>query len=265
MLIYGFFYLSQPSVQLGSFSTKPPASSDEEQEPLEPPSSEEEGSSLEHYRLNLDDIEMEFGKTIEGREDPTQYYMRMAMEEEGFWDSEDLEPSIRSFFQQLMDSGSMPVDKGYLRVTSGYGMRRHPITGENEFHHGIDIARSQNGVSLIEGENIYAMLSGRVEYAGSADGYGNLVVLDHGDRVETFYAHMQQINVSEGDRVSTGDVIGTVGSTGMSTGPHLHLEIRKNNETIDPEPIVMAMAGETMDSSASDKIPEPSFSTHDPE
>ncbi|HND28365.1 MAG TPA: peptidoglycan DD-metalloendopeptidase family protein [Myxococcota bacterium] len=112
-------------------------------------------------------------------------------------------------------------------LTSGFGMRADPIHGKARFHQGVDIgARS--------GAPIHAVQPGKVIFAGQSGGFGNLVVLDHGDGLVTRYAHCSQIGVVEGQQVGENEVIGAVGSTGHSTGPHLHFEVRKNGEAVDP-------------------------------
>jgi murein DD-endopeptidase MepM/ murein hydrolase activator NlpD len=112
-------------------------------------------------------------------------------------------------------------------ITSQYGMRRHPVLGTNRMHTGIDIGASQ-------GTPIKAGDAGVVIHAGWLGAYGNAVVIDHGGGLSTLYGHMSSIGVSEGQQVSTGQVIGKVGSTGWSTGPHLHFEVRVNGEHTSP-------------------------------
>jgi murein DD-endopeptidase MepM/ murein hydrolase activator NlpD len=111
--------------------------------------------------------------------------------------------------------------------TSGYGWRTHPIFGTKRFHAGIDIGAGY-------GAQIVAAASGVVVSAGAQGGYGNTVVIDHGGGLATLYAHQSSYAVSSGQRVSRGQVIGYVGSTGYSTGPHLHFETRVNGAPRDP-------------------------------
>ena len=113
------------------------------------------------------------------------------------------------------------------RVTSGYGMRRHPILGYRRMHAGIDFKASH-------GTPIYAVSDGTVAYAGRHGGHGNYVKLSHGGGLATGYGHMSRIAVSNGSRVRRGQVIGYVGSTGLSTGPHLHYEMYRNGATVNP-------------------------------
>ncbi|HVF20882.1 MAG TPA: peptidoglycan DD-metalloendopeptidase family protein [Mycobacteriales bacterium] len=112
-------------------------------------------------------------------------------------------------------------------VTSPYGYRMHPIYGYRRMHAGIDIGAPT-------GQAIVAVLTGTVVTAGPMGSYGNLVVVDHGDGLTTAYAHQSRVAVRSGQRVDRGAVIGYVGSTGASTGPHLHYETRVNGDPVDP-------------------------------
>jgi len=115
------------------------------------------------------------------------------------------------------------------RVTSPFGPRRHPVFGSTASHPGVDMqARS--------GDPIHAAADGVVITARWINGYGNAVIISHGAKFSTLYAHQSKLLVSVGDQVSSGDVIGLVGSTGWSTGPHLHFEVRINGTPVNPEP-----------------------------
>jgi murein DD-endopeptidase MepM/ murein hydrolase activator NlpD len=113
-------------------------------------------------------------------------------------------------------------------ITSGYGHRENPFSGQNiETHKGLDFKGKQ-------GEIVKSTASGKVTYAGRRGGYGNCIVINHGNGFETYYGHLSRILISQGEQVKAGDNIGKIGSTGRSTGPHLHYEIHKNGKIINP-------------------------------
>ena len=113
------------------------------------------------------------------------------------------------------------------RLTSRFGTRRHPVTGGLRHHAGIDIAAPH-------GSPVQSTGTGIVRRAGWAGGYGLLIVIDHGNGTETRYAHLSGVAVAPGQQVGKGNTIGYVGSTGRSTGPHLHYEIRESGRARDP-------------------------------
>lgn len=112
-------------------------------------------------------------------------------------------------------------------VSSGYGYRWHPIFQENRFHYGVDIGGTA-------GQQIVAIAAGTVSVATYNSSYGNYVMINHGNGTASLYAHMESLAVSAGDTVTQGQTIGYCGSTGWSTGPHMHFEIRVNGSTTDP-------------------------------
>ena len=122
-----------------------------------------------------------------------------------------------------------PVDSGY--VSSEFGGRANPFDGSGDYHPGIDIAENY-------GAPIYASASGYVQRAGWYGGYGNYVNISHDYGYATAYGHMSSISVSSGDYVEKGQVIGYVGSTGYSTGPHLHFEVLLNGEQVNPRKLI---------------------------
>jgi murein DD-endopeptidase MepM/ murein hydrolase activator NlpD len=124
---------------------------------------------------------------------------------------------------------SYPVP--FAPIVSRFGYRIDPFSGDVDFHPGLDIAASQ-------GTPILAAAAGTVLVAGDSGGYGNAVVLDNGNSIATLYGHMVSVAVSPGQQVAAGDVIGYVGSTGMSTGPHLHFEVRLHGVAVDPLPML---------------------------
>ncbi len=145
------------------------------------------------------------------------------------------ESSIRSDIAAASAPASAPVansQSGFVRpvpgaVSSGFGMRIHPITGQNRMHNGVDM-------DAAHGDPIRSARSGRVILAGAKGGYGNTVMVDHGGGMVTLYAHQSRIAVSVGTTVSPGQVVGYIGSTGQSTGPHLHFEVRINGAPVNP-------------------------------
>jgi len=115
--------------------------------------------------------------------------------------------------------------RGWL--TSGFGYRNSPFTGQREMHQGIDVATRF-------GSPIKATAAGIVTYSGRDGGLGNVVVVEHGYGYCTRFGHMSETKVKVGERVARGDVVGYVGNTGRSTGPHLHYEVRVNGVAVSP-------------------------------
>jgi murein DD-endopeptidase MepM/ murein hydrolase activator NlpD len=129
----------------------------------------------------------------------------------------------------LFGTGSF-VRPGGGTVTSDFGIRRHPITGVVKLHTGIDLSPGDGYV--------YAADAGTVVKAEWNRAYGNMTVIDHGNGVTTLYGHQASMSVRVGDQVSKGARIGVVGSTGFSTGPHLHFEVRQDGEPVDPSSLI---------------------------
>lgn len=119
----------------------------------------------------------------------------------------------------------LPLDAPFSRTS--FGPRKNPITGKPQFHTGLDIGSTM-------GQEIIASADGVVEKAETFGGYGLCVIIDHGTGYRTLYGHCSRIVVEKGDKVSKGEVIALVGSTGMSTGPHLHYEVIYNGEHLNP-------------------------------
>lgn len=149
---------------------------------------------------------------------------------------EEVNQQILALAQQGLDTvyigGKLawPVP-GYTRITSKYAMRVHPITGQYKLHTGVDIGAPM-------GANFVAANDGVVVKAGLNTAYGNMVIIDHGGGISTLYAHGSEILVEVGQTVKRGDAVLKVGSTGYSTGPHAHFEVRINGATTDPLPYI---------------------------
>ncbi len=142
------------------------------------------------------------------------------------------EASIRAQIAAASSTQTVASSSGFVRpvpgaISSGFGMRIHPISGDRRMHNGVDM----NGAL---GDPIRSARAGRVIFAGVKGGYGNAVMIDHGGGMVTLYAHQSTMAVSNGEKVQAGQVIGYVGSTGQSTGPHLHFEVRINGGPVNP-------------------------------
>lgn len=131
--------------------------------------------------------------------------------------------------QQALLSGVRDIlpDLDNPRISSAYGPRNDPFSGVRKFHRGVDIP-------VPEGTDIHAVRSGTVAFSGVQSGYGNVVIVDHGDGFTTKYAHNQANLVKEGDRVDAGTVLAQAGSTGHSTGPHIHFEVLYKGKDVNP-------------------------------
>ena len=154
--------------------------------------------------------------------------------------NEELQEKLDIIFEEIendstVDSVITPEignESGFMRpvdgiITCEFGERINPVTFEPGFHNGIDYAGNT-------GDPIRATKGGVVEYSGWIEGYGYTIILNHGDGVKSLYAHSSQLIVSVGDTVLQGETVALIGSTGMSTGPHLHFEIRINGQAVDP-------------------------------
>ncbi len=127
-----------------------------------------------------------------------------------------------------------PIRKGWL--SSGYGRRTDPFTGKPSWHKGVDFAGKENS-------DVISVAAGVVTWSGERYGYGNLVEISHGGEYATRYAHANQIMVNVGDVVEKGQVIAQMGSSGRSTGPHVHFEVLKNRKQVDPTRYIRRRSG----------------------
>lgn len=164
--------------------------------------------------------------TLSGREIPL-YRFEMA---DGRIDY--FQPDGRSIKRTLMRT---PINGA--RMSSGYGMRRHPVLGYNKMHKGLDFAAPT-------GTPIFAAGDGMVEKAGWFSSYGKYVRIRHNSKLKTAYAHMSKIKVKPGTRVTQGQVIGYVGTTGRSTGPHLHYEVLSSGRQVNPRSVNLPIGEE---------------------
>lgn len=152
-------------------------------------------------------------------------------------DEEQLKASISSELSKTTDSVKYTGGQfcwpapSYTRISSPYGYRNHPIYKTQKFHSGVDLAAPG-------GTNILAATDGTVKMAGWNGGYGNCVIIDHGGGISTLYGHASRLLVSKGQKVTKGQVIAKVGTTGNSTGNHLHFEVLINGKTTNPMPYI---------------------------
>ena len=196
---------------------------------------EERSAEYESERAELEERIEEANQLIVQLEEEiqtnTELFLEVVAQEEAL--EADIQQMIADFERQeaaknIKSTGTYiwPLP-GYTPGTRTYGYRMHPILGYMRFHSGQDIG-APSGTSIIAAD------SGVVSYCGWNGGYGNCVMINHGGGRVTLYAHMSAYNCSYGQTVTQGDTIGYVGSTGMSTGPHLHFEVRINGATVDP-------------------------------
>jgi len=175
---------------------------------------EEPGNDLE--RLIAGAREMEGGTVITVRVgDRSEQFL--------FFPGADFSPTERSFF---LNRGFRFPLRNY-RITSPFGMRSNPFTGKPQKHNGVDLAAPT-------GTEVYAARGGKVADTGTDPVFGNYIVIAHDDNWASLYGHLSSISTSRNSTVTVNSVIGKVGSTGQSTGPHLHFELRKNGAAMDP-------------------------------
>ena len=145
------------------------------------------------------------------------------LQEVKFYRGEDFTPIERAYFLNVLFRFPLP----FGRLTSGYGTRDNPFTGDSEFHKGIDLAAPL-------GTEVFAARDGTVGLIGVDPIMGNMIILNHEAGYQTIYGHLAEVHVQLNDAVRSGMIIGAVGTTGYSTGPHLHFEIRRRGTSRDP-------------------------------
>jgi len=144
---------------------------------------------------------------------------------------------VLDYANTFASMGTIPVNAdGFVwpvpftkELTSTFGTRSDPINGNGAFHNGLDIAGPG-----INGKPVVAFATGKVIQSGSIGGYGNAVIISHSNGLESLYGHLSSISIKTGQEVKAGEQVGAIGSTGRSTGPHLHFTIKKDGTAIDP-------------------------------
>lgn len=190
---------------------------------------------LESKKNELETLKQEKQDIIDGLNDDIEALEKEEKKKEA--DYEDLKKELDATLLAASSKSSQPAYTGNgqfawpsassTRITSNYGYRTHPISGQKKLHRGIDI-----GAPL--GTNVLAADSGTVVTAGWNNSYGYYVTINHGSGLVTLYAHNSKLLVSKGDKVTKGQVIAKCGSTGNSTGPHIHFEVMKNGALQNP-------------------------------
>ena len=188
---------------------------------------------LRSLNINPSNLKNEVRSIYRGTGATTQITLNLVPELKDipvFDTASDLEQSLDKLNSLRLVYMALPFAdplKGSFTVSSGYGMRRHPVYRDRRMHNGVDYTAPK-------GTRVHATGYGKVEFAGTKSGYGKIVVIRHISGVRSAYAHLSRIHVKKGEKIEINDVIGEVGSTGVSTGNHLHYEIRYNRKAINP-------------------------------
>jgi murein DD-endopeptidase MepM/ murein hydrolase activator NlpD len=184
------------------------------------------GSSLDEDRWAFGLYELQDTITDELQSELDRLSLEAALQEQS------LKELNRSFMEKsLRDAHTPAIWPSIGLVTSDFGQRINPITGRHQFHMGIDIAARR-------GTPVYATADGVVVFAGRSGGLGRLVMISHGNGLKTRYGHLSETYVAPGQQVTRGTKIGAIGTTGRSTGPHLHYEVVKNGASVDPRKFI---------------------------
>jgi murein DD-endopeptidase MepM/ murein hydrolase activator NlpD len=191
----------------------------------------------DRFSLVYESLEAD-GETLRAGRVLSAEFINNGREYEAVWfDGEGKQGAYYGFDGQSSRKSFLTSPLEFTRVSSGYGMRFHPISGQRKAHLGVDFAAPT-------GTPVRTIGDGVVTFAGWQRGYGNVVQIQHKDKQSTLYAHLSRIDVARGQRVEQGVRIGAVGSTGASTGPHLHFEFRTNN--IPQDPLAIARRSENI-------------------
>lgn len=230
-LVYGFYGLTQQAAHLRIERENQRLRAENEQQRKELQNLNNRVDAVEDTSRKLAEVSgvQEENKTVHGRGGPARPVDSAAALVALELKTAKLERELRMYEGFLREHGMTPSIWPVIgKLESGVGGRRNPFGGRGyEYHEGQDI-------DAVYGTPVQAAATGRVIIAGRQRGYGNVVYVDHGSGLSTRYGHLSEIDVSVGQTVTRGQTIGLVGSTGRSTGPHLHYEVRINNQPVDP-------------------------------
>jgi murein DD-endopeptidase MepM/ murein hydrolase activator NlpD len=232
-LVYGFYGLTQQAAHFRIERENQRLRAENEQQRKELQNLNNRVDAVEDTSRKLAEVSgvQEDKKTLHGRGGPARPVDSAAALVALELKTAKLERELRMYEGFLRQHGMTPSIWPVVgKLESGVGGRRNPFGGRGyEFHEGQDIDATY-------GMPVQAAATGRVIIAGWQRGYGNVIYIDHGNGLSTRYGHLSEIDVSVGQTVNRGQTIGLVGSTGRSTGPHLHYEVRINNQPVDPRP-----------------------------
>ena len=232
-LVYGFYGLTQQAAHFRIERENQRLRAENEQQRKELQNLNNRVDAVEDTSRKLAEVSgvQEENKTLHGRGGPARPVDSAAALVALELKTAKLERELRMYEGFLRQHGTTPSIWPVVgKLESGVGGRRNPFGGRGyEFHEGQDIDATY-------GTPVQAAATGRVTIAGWQRGYGKVVYVDHSNGLSTRYGHLSEIDVSVGQTVNRGQTIGLVGSTGRSTGPHLHYEVRINNQPVDPRP-----------------------------